>query len=86
MKQVSDIEFIQFIVDHRTEHGYPPSVSEMVERFGLARSTIQWHLERMEREGMIVRVAGGARALKILPPGLGLIATGKQITSPLEQL
>lgn len=80
MSQVSDIEFIQFIVDYRTEHGYPPSVSEMVERFGLVRSTIQWHLKRMEREGKIERIGSSARALKILPLGM------KQITSPLEQL
>lgn len=70
MNQVSDIEFIQFIVDYRTEHGFPPSVTEMVDRFGLARSTIQWHLERMAREGMVERVGGRARALKVLPAGM----------------
>lgn len=80
MKRDDDAEMIRFIVDYRTEHQYPPSISEIVEHFGLARSTIQWHLDRMIREGKLSRKPGEARAIAILPAGM------KLITSPLEQL
>lgn len=86
MNQVNDDEFIQYIADYRDEHGFPPSVSDMVDRFGLARSTVQWHIQRMAREGKIRRSPRGARAIAILPPGEALITKGKQITGPLEQL
>ena len=78
-----DADIIGFIVEHRDEHGYPPTVTEMAERFGLARATVHWHLQRMAREGKLERVVAGgiasARAIKITEQGM------KLISSPLEQ-
>lgn len=76
----SDAEVLQFIHDHVAEHQFPPSITEMADHFGAARSVIKWHLDRMAREGKIRRVARGPRAITILPDGM------KQISGPETQL
>lgn len=79
-----DGEIIAFIVEYRDEHEYPPTITEIAERFKMARSNVHWHLARMHRDGMIVRLTEGpssskSRAIRITEEGM------KLIPHPMEQ-
>lgn len=40
--------------DLTAQHGYPPSRQEVADAVGLAStSTVQWHLDRLEADGLI---------------------------------
>lgn len=47
------------------ERGYPPSIQEIAEAVGLARSTVHHHLRALAETGVISRPAGRARAIVI---------------------
>lgn len=80
----TDDEILSFINVYTAENGYPPALSDLIGHFGIAKSTMHQHLERLEREGLIRRPRGAqrarSRALTITPAGM------KYMTSPLEQL
>lgn len=53
------------------EHGYPPSVREIAAAVGLkSPSTVHFHLDRMEKAGILEKGAGKGRALRLVdaPP------------------
>lgn len=76
----NDADIINFIVGYSTKNGYPPSVTDMVAEFGVARSTMQWHLDRLMRDGKLRRPFSAHRAITVTEQGM------KYIASPLEQL
>lgn len=82
-KGIDRRDIVRFIVSYRDEHQYPPTVTEMAEHFGVARSTLHTHLGRLVRDGVITVRSGSSaeatRTIAITPIGM------KYITSPLEQ-
>lgn len=55
---------LEFIKSHINEKGYAPTVREIGQAVGLkSSSTVQGHLERLERDGHIKRI--GPRAIEI---------------------
>ncbi len=88
---------LAYIVRFQAEHGAPPTVREIGDRFSI-RSTngVCYHLDLLEREGMIQRRKGHARGIQLsselvgaepetaLTPGLpivGRIAAGGPVTA-----
>jgi hypothetical protein len=63
---------LRFITDHRTAHGYPPTLREIGKHFGL-RSTngVNDHLRALERKGFIVRGDMLSRGIRIVSPITG---------------
>lgn len=56
-----------YIVSHRDEYGYPPTVREIAEHLGVSSSSsAQHHLNVMERAGVIKRGKNKKRALEIV--------------------
>lgn len=82
-KGIDRREIVRFIISFRDEHQYPPTVTEMAEHFGVARSTLHTHLGVLVRDGVITVRPGAsaesARTIAITPIGM------KYITSPLER-
>lgn len=79
-----------FIQEFTREKGYPPTVREIQRACGLASPrAVQYHLEALEREGVIKRVSRTVRGIQ-LPgrepaeevPLLGTIAAGQPIPVP----
>lgn len=55
---------LSFIKSHIDQKGYAPTVREIGQAVGLkSSSTVQGHLERLERDGYIKRI--GPRAIEI---------------------
>lgn len=56
---------LRFIVERIDEHGAPPTVREIAERFGFASpASAQGHLNALEKKGYIRRRAGLARSIE----------------------
>ena len=81
---------LNFIQEFTRENGYPPTVREIQRAFGLASPrAVQYHLEALEREGLIERVSHTVRGIH-LPgrepvqdvPLFGTIAAGQPIPVP----
>jgi SOS-response transcriptional repressor LexA len=70
MSEQHQNEILRYIVEFKKSNGFPPTITEMTEHFNCARSTIQWHLDKMAREGKMTRVPGASRAIAITPDGL----------------
>lgn len=67
-------QLLREIHAHVEHHSYPPTVREMCGALGLASpSTVQVHLAGLEREGLIERHPGQARALTITTLGLSAL-------------
>jgi repressor LexA len=91
-KQQRILDVIRSFSDER---GYPPSVREIGERVGLSSSsTVQSHLNTLERRGFIKRDPAKPRALVVCPAGdappavesvtlpiVGRVAAGVPITA-----
>ena len=83
-------EIYQFILSFLDEWGYPPSVREICAAVGLkSPSTVHFHLNSLEKKGLIVRTGGKTRAISVpdrqdVPPVdriplLGNVAAGAPI-------
>lgn len=47
-------KLLEFITDYHSRHGLPPTRREMMETLGVASlSTVNYHLERLEKSGLI---------------------------------
>jgi repressor LexA len=59
-------QIVEFIADHIQTRGYAPSVREIMEEVGLSStSSVQHHLNRLIRLGILQRVAGRARTVTL---------------------
>lgn len=70
---------LSFIDAFQMEHGWPPSVREIGSNFGI-RSTngVHGYLRALEGKGLISRVAGQARSIRITE-------RGREIVGPAER-
>jgi SOS-response transcriptional repressor LexA len=57
------------IVRHRSQHGFSPSVRELVADTGLATQTVVGRLRELERTGYIQRTNRTARSIVLLDKG-----------------
>ena len=58
------------IADHVAEHGYPPSVRELMDETGFSsESVVGYSLDACEEAGLIVRARGMARAVTLTEAG-----------------
>jgi repressor LexA len=60
-------QILQFLKEHIAENGFPPTLREIGDRFGI-RSTngVNDHLQALERKGMIRKSPDKSRAIEIL--------------------
>jgi len=82
-------KILQFIIDFRDEKGWPPSLSEIAEKFGYKnRSTVREHLQALEKKGLIQRDEKVARGIDlrlddhmfVTRPIIGEAAAGSPVT------
>lgn len=80
-------QILEFIRSYKSETGYPPSVREIGERFGLAPATVHDHLKALDRKGYIAKKPHRSRSLSLIEnkaildqpgkvPVLGQVAAG----------
>ena len=71
------LKAIQHFVD---DHGYPPSIREIARKIGLkSTKAVKVHLDTLAQQGLIEKVAGQARGIRIKPkfmPIVGRVAAG----------
>lgn len=58
-----------YIRDFKKANGFAPRPSEMAEEFGIARSSVAWHLKILRDEGLIDVQPGDARTLTLTAAG-----------------
>jgi repressor LexA len=82
---------LDFIREYRLRHDYAPTLREIGEHCGIkSTSNVEFHLSRLEREGLIARERDKSRSISLTgrPPGLvvvpvlGVIAAGHPIWVP----
>ena len=74
----SERRALEFIEARITEHGYPPSVREILEACGFAsKNAVHKLLRRLEAKGYIELVPGEARGIKLLRPTKGIPVLGE---------
>lgn len=66
-------EVLAFIVAYRDEHGYPPSVRDIGERWDIAAATTHTTLRRLIDKGLIQMTPGIARSITITDEGKALL-------------
>ena len=58
------IKILDFIINQKVEIGIPPTLAEIAENFGYKnRSTVQQHLQAIEKKGYIKRNSKKARSI-----------------------
>jgi SOS-response transcriptional repressor LexA len=63
-------EMIRFIVKFSAEKRYPPNVKELADAFDLgSTSTVAYHLNLMEEQGLITRKPRSPRTVVVTPEG-----------------
>jgi len=87
-------QILEYIVEYEKEHGYPPTIREICEAFGISSPRgVSKHLEALEKKGYIERSKGRSRGIRILKsaqqdvvleefytiPVVGVIAAGDAI-------
>lgn len=65
-KQLQILNVVRTLIDQR---GYPPSIQEIGDYVGLAKSTVFKHLAALERKGLIKVDHGKARAFQVVASG-----------------
>lgn len=89
------LEILQYIYDNVEKRGFPPTVREICHAVGLAStSTVHGHIDRLEKNGLLIKDATKPRALEITQEGLkalgikpkvipmvGLVTAGQPITA-----
>ena len=62
-------QIYDFIVSFSNQNGYPPSVREIGEHVGLkSPSTVLFHLQELEKAGLMAKAEGKARAITVTGP------------------
>ena len=90
-KQLTDIQknILDFIIEKRYGVGIPPSMAEIAEHFGYKnRSTVQQHLQALEKKGYIKRRDNISRGIELCTqeqmfvskPVYGEVAAGNPLT------
>ncbi len=65
--EVTDDDIVDYLRAHVTEHGYPPSVREVGDRFGWASSSVpHMRLRRLVDAGRLSAVPGRPRTLRVV--------------------
>lgn len=60
-------DILAFLNGYSAEHGYPPTIREIGERFEIASPNgVMCHLKALETKGRIKRAANQSRAMKLL--------------------
>jgi len=60
-------EILEFIISHIEQYGYPPSISEIQEKFSFkSPNAVSDHLEALERKGYITRRPHKSRGIEVL--------------------
>lgn len=59
-------EILSFLAEHSAAKGYPPTVREIGEHFGIVVNGARNHLDALEKKGYIARDRFTARGLRIL--------------------
>ena len=61
------LELLEYIRAYITEHGFAPSMAEMVSDHGLSSTSVARHyLNKLEKDGRIKRTPRTARAIRIV--------------------
>ncbi len=96
MKQITDRqkEVLNFISDFTKENGYPPTVREIGEHFGISLRAVQDHIAALQKKGYLSQCQKRARSISVLVdskkedepfvakvPLLGNVAAGKPLLS-----
>lgn len=61
-------QILDFISDHSRDNGFPPSVRDIGEHFGLSPATVHDHIKALERKGALERTANRSRSLVVAAP------------------
>lgn len=79
-------QILDFIVERVSEHGLPPTLREIAEKFGLQSvRSVQTHLDALAKKGFIRRLAGKSRGIEVVRervrgiPIVGHISAGRPI-------
>lgn len=68
-RQASDSAIVEYIAAFEVSHRMPPTVREVGRRFGWSSSaTAHFHLKRLERLGLLVRVGSNPRGMRYAAP------------------
>jgi len=82
-------KILEFLIDHKTDRGMPPTLAEIAKYFGYKnRATVQQHLGAIEKKGFIKKNPKLARGIELtleekffVPrPVLGEVAAGNPLT------
>lgn len=57
---------LAYIVHYQALAGYPPTILEIGTALGLGKSTVHYHLCKLEQQGIIERQGHSARAMRVL--------------------
>ncbi len=96
MKQITERqqEVLNFISEFRKEQGYPATVREIGEHFGISLRAVQDHIAALQKKGYLSQCQKRARSIRVLVdskqddgpymakvPLLGNVAAGKPLLS-----
>jgi len=62
-------EYLAFIHRFTLRHGIAPSFDEIAAHFGTSAPSVNGMIKTLERRGLLSRVPGAARSLRVLVPG-----------------
>jgi len=79
-------QIVRFIADYKARHGAPPTLREIAEHCKIYLRGVQYHIERLERAGVLTRTRRRSRAIGLrqesratLTPLLGRVAAGRPL-------
>lgn len=61
-------EYLSFIHSYTTKHGVSPSFEDIARHFGTAPPNVNGMIKTLERRGLLSRIPGAARSLRVLVP------------------
>lgn len=60
-------QILEFVADHISSEGYAPTIREIAAAVGLkSSSTVQGHVDRLEKDGLITRRKDASRTIQIV--------------------
>jgi len=57
---------LNYIRSYHEEFGYPPSMAEIADENGIAKSAVRHHLYRLQNDGMLTMTPGKYRSIRVL--------------------
>ena len=57
---------LAFLRTYIERNGYPPSMAEIAEEEGIAKSAVRHHLYRLQRDGLITMTPNKYRSIRVL--------------------